>query len=242
MKHSLLMRTMACCMAGSLMVGTAIAQQGDEQNSSGTTGNSGSTQQQSSPSSGSSSYGSQSQPGTQSQYSSGSMRGQKSERLSQLMGSTVKDNQGNTIGQINDFVVNPMSGRIQFAVISLNDQAGKLTAVPWQLVRPGADPTSCTLRASKDTLSSTQTFDASSWPDFSQPSTSQQIYSHFGIQAPGHFGAGNEGGIGSGNYGTSGQGYQGQRYQGQGYQGQGTSGQGYQGQGTQGTSGSTPNQ
>lgn len=214
MKQSLLMRTIACCMAGSLMVGTAMAQQGTDPNSTGATGNFGS--QQNPPSSSQSSgYSSQSGSSLQSQYSAGgSMRGQRSERLSQLMGSTVKDSQGNTIGQINDFVVNPMSGRIQFAVISLNDQAGKLTAVPWQLVKPGSDPTTCTLRTSKDTLSNAQTFDASSWPNFSQPSTSQQIYSHFGIQAPGHYGIGNEGSQGtpgtsgenSGGFGTSGQG------------------------------------
>ena len=119
------------------------------------------------------------------------------------MGATVKDQQGSTIGQINDFVVNPASGRIQFAVLSLNDQAGKLTAIPWQLVRPGADPTSCTLAISKQKLEGAQTFEAGSWPDFNQPATDQQIYSFFGVQ-PGHMGGriptgGSESGSGSSN-------------------------------------------
>ena len=120
----------------------------------------------------------------------------RSERLSQLMGATVKDQQGNTLGQINDFVVSPGSGRIQFAVISLNDQAGKLTAIPWQLVRPGSDPTSCTLAVTKDKLDNAQTFDASSWPDFDQPQSTQQIYSHYGVQ-PGHMGGAGENGTGA---------------------------------------------
>jgi PRC-barrel domain len=111
------------------------------------------------------------------------------ERASQLMSATVKDQQGNAVGQINDFVINPASGRIQFAVISLSDQSGKLAAVPWALIRSGSEPNSCTLNVSKQKLDSSQTFDASSWPDFSQPSTSQQIYSYYGVQ-PGHYGAG----------------------------------------------------
>ncbi|MDB6023512.1 MAG: photosystem reaction center subunit [Pedosphaera sp.] len=192
MKHKLLLRTIVCGMAVSLLAGSAIARQsspgaGSDPNASGT--------------------GTYSQqplaPSSSATLSPTSMR-PRSERLSQLMGSTVKDQQGNTLGQINDFVVNPASGRIQFAVISLNDQAGKLTAVPWQLVKPGADPTTSTLAASKDKLDSAMTFDASSWPDFSQPSTHQQIYAHFGVQ-PSHMGgaepgAGNESGTGSSGY------------------------------------------
>ena len=82
------------------------------------------------------------------------------------------------MGTITDFVVNPAFGRIHFAVLSLSDpsQSGKLTAVPWQLVRPGSDPSTFMLNVDKQKLASAQTFDATSWPDFSQPSWSQQIY------------------------------------------------------------------
>lgn len=182
---------MAFCMAGSLFAGTAIARQaGGDAGGVGGSGNFGSSQPPA--------------PGY-STLSPSSSRGQQSQRLSQLMGATVKDQQGNSIGQINDFVVNPMSGRIQFAVISLNDQSGKLTAVPWQMVRPGSDPTTCVVTASKDKLDDAQTFDASSWPDFTQPSTSRDIYSHYGMQMPaGRSGYQNQGGTGENEsgYGT----------------------------------------
>lgn len=198
MKHTFLLRTMACCMAGSLLVGTAFARQ--DANSDPNAGGAGNY-----------SAGQPPAPSGSTLSPMSTSRSMHSERLSQLMGSTVKDQQGNTIGQINDFVVNPTSGRIQFAVISLNDQAGKLTAVPWQLVRPGADPTTSTIAVSKQKLDSAQTFDASSWPNFNQPQTDQQIYSHFGIQPPGHMGYGHQGGVG-----TSG-GYQGGSSSGQGW-------------------------
>jgi sporulation protein YlmC with PRC-barrel domain len=138
---------------------------------------------------------------------------QKAERLSQVMGSSVKSASGESLGQINDFIVNPASGRVQFAVISLGDQSGKLTAVPWQLIRPGTEPNTFTLNTSKQKLDGAQTFDASSWPDFSQSQWSHQIYSYYGVQ-PNRMGGristgGSESGAGSseqnsGNPGSSG--------------------------------------
>jgi len=138
--------------------------------------------------------------------------GEKPERLSQVLGATVTGQQGENLGQITDFVIHPASGRIQFAVISLSDpaQAGKLTAVPWQLVRPGTSPNTFMLNADKQKLSTAPTFDATSWPDFSQPTWMQQLYSHYGVQ-PHRMGLGergqpgSEGGAGSsGGAGTSG--------------------------------------
>jgi hypothetical protein len=119
------------------------------------------------------------------------------------MGATIKDQQGNTVGQVNDFIVHPASGRIQFAVISLSDQTGKLTAVPWPLLRPGSDPSTFTLNVDKQKLASAQTFDTTSWPDFSQPSTAQQIYSYYGIQMQGR-GMGGHMPMGGSEGGTSG--------------------------------------
>ncbi len=174
MKLNLLPRTIAFCVTSSLLVGSLMAGPNDSSSSS-------SSSDPNSPGSSSSSSS------ASSALSPTSRMGP--ERASQLMSATVKDQQGNSVGQINDFVISPTTGRIQFAIISLSDQAGKLTAVPWALIRTGSEPNTCTLNASKQKLDSSQTFDASSWPDFSQPSTSQQIYSYYGVQ-PGRFGTG----------------------------------------------------
>lgn len=102
------------------------------------------------------------------------------------MGNNVKNSQGETLGQINDFVVNPSFGRIQFVIISISDpaQIGKMTAVPWMLAKPNSDASSLMLSVDKEKLISAQTFDATSWPDFSQASWSREIYSYYGIQPP----------------------------------------------------------
>jgi hypothetical protein len=140
------------------------------------------------------------------------------------MGATVKSSTGESLGQINDFIVNPASGRIQFAILSLSDQPGKLTAVPWPLLRPGADPSTFTLNVDKQKLSSAQTFDATSWPDFSQPGWSQKVYSFYGIQLPSRMGGGVPTGGSESGGGSS--------------QPQPPSGPGSSGSGTGGTSGS----
>lgn len=84
-------------------------------------------------------------------------------RASQVIGSSVRSSDGKTIGQVHDIVVDPRSGRIDFAVLSLSSTtagfsdssraktsttptttpqsstsynasaAGKLVPVPWQL-------------------------------------------------------------------------------------------------------------
>ncbi len=184
MKYKLLSRTIAFCMTSSLLVGSLLAGPSDSSspgNPSDPSSPGSASSQSPSSSSSSSAASSSSAPSPTSRMGP--------ERASQLMSATVKDQQGNSVGQINDFVINPTSGRIQFAIISLSDQSGKLTAVPWALIRSGSEPNTCTLNVSKQKLDSSQTFDASSWPDFSQPSTSQQIFSYYGVQ-PGHYGAG----------------------------------------------------
>ncbi len=67
-------------------------------------------------------------------------------RATKLIGSEVKSSSGQDLGTINDVILNPSSGRADFAVISLNTSAtsgtatsgtsGQLVAVPWTLLRP----------------------------------------------------------------------------------------------------------
>ena len=88
---------------------------------------------------------------------------QKFMRLSQLTGTSLKNTSGENLGQINDFVVDPSTGRIEFAVLSLTPggaigkientlQRGKLTAIPWTLIRPSGEGQNLTANIDKDKL------------------------------------------------------------------------------------------
>ena len=179
------------------------------------------------------------------QQSSGSLSatgrsGQQEVRASKLMNAEVKGSSG-AVGTINDIIVNPASGKIDFAVISLNSSgsspsssasasaspsdnatspgattatpasrpyrtpgvsgstatSGSLVAVPWHLLRPAGSSstygsTSATASQSsgaevsfmfagdQSKLQGAPTFDQNNWPDFSQPSWRQSVYSYFG--------------------------------------------------------------
>ena len=86
--------------------------------------------------------------------------GQQELRTSQLTGAQINGSSGQQIGTISDTIVNPNSGRLDFAVVSLSEAgssgsstsstsstsvttgtssaSGKQVAVPWMLLRPGS--------------------------------------------------------------------------------------------------------
>jgi len=98
-------------------------------------------------------------------FGSGARMGHHEVRASKIIGAEVKSGQAQTLGTINDVVFNPASGRIDFAVISLNSTSGssqsstsssttsattssssagtsgKLVAVPWMLLRSSSGAT-----------------------------------------------------------------------------------------------------
>ena len=175
MKRKLFLTTLSLGITGALFV-AATVQAADTQSSTPSSTTSPSSQ-------GATGKGSSSTSG----------QSQKFMRLSQLTGSSLKNTSGETLGQINDFVADPSTGRIEFAILSLTPggaigkientlQRGKLTAIPWTLIRPSGEGQNLTANIDKDKLASAQTFERSSWPDMSQESWGQQIYSHYGLQ------------------------------------------------------------
>jgi len=173
-----------------------------------------------------------------------------------LMGAKVKSQQGENLGQVQDVIINPQSGRVEFAVLS-SSTAGtgdKVIAVPWKLLSPsssGASSSSSsttsgsssmsqptfTASVDKDKLQRAPSFDKSHGPDMSSTDWSQKIYSYFGVEPEtGTGGTGTGTGIGTG---TSGSGL-GTSPSGSGSSGSSTSpsGSGSSGSGSSGTSGS----
>lgn len=66
--------------------------------------------------------------------------GQRNVRLSDLMNATVESRDGKALGQIRDFTLNPQSGRIDFAILSLSGTAGAESSLATPSTTPGATP------------------------------------------------------------------------------------------------------
>jgi hypothetical protein len=131
-------------------------------------------------------------------------------RLAQIIGSVVQSPQGVPLGTIRDLTIDPQSGRIQFAFLSLSPVSvtpgtpaasqvnmTQMTPVPWQIIIPSPSvatgPTgtpgaqSFVLNADGRILQSALSFDVNRWTDFERGNFSQRIFSHFGVNPNGGF-------------------------------------------------------
>ena len=95
MKRSIL-RALALCLTTTFVAGYAYAQ--DDKSSS-------------------------TSPSTYNSAANSSLQTGQPVRLSKLMNTTLKGQSGDSLGQVQDIVVNPTSGQIQFVVLSLNGNA-----------------------------------------------------------------------------------------------------------------------
>jgi sporulation protein YlmC with PRC-barrel domain len=160
-----LLRLMAfcatCLVLGAQAQSSSSSSGGSANDPTGSSSSPGSTTGSSS-----SSYGtpSSSQSGWSSRNLSatGRMMGHQELRASQLTGAQVMGSSGMAVGTISDTIINPGSGRIDFAVVSLGgtgtgstsstsgtsavgstgsstSTSGKQVAVPWMLLRPSAN-------------------------------------------------------------------------------------------------------
>src|SRR5438270_9083012 len=99
--------------------------QGQSGNSSGQTGTSGSSSDSSPSGSSTSSADKSSWQGRSSKGLSPTGRMSHHEiQASQLNGSSVQSSSGETLGTINDVIINPASGRVDFALLSVTGSTG----------------------------------------------------------------------------------------------------------------------
>jgi len=99
--------------------------------------------------------------------------------VSNLVGKTVKNFQGDNLGTIGDFVRGP-EGHIAFAMLNygVTDSTRKIIAVPVGALSCGKQ--SCVLNASRETVGTTPPF--VSMDDLAKARTAANIYFYFGVQ------------------------------------------------------------
>lgn len=97
-------------------------------------------------------------------------------KASELMGADVKNPQGEDLGEINDLVINPETGEVEYAVLSFGGFLGmgdKLFALPWGVLEPvhqtDGEQKYLLLAVDKERLKSSPGFPKDNWPDMSSP-------------------------------------------------------------------------
>lgn len=84
-----------------------------------------------------------------------------------LIGTTVKNQQGEELGKIRDLVIDFSSDRVAYVVLASKTgmlTSSKLHAVPLRAFQPDADGTSLILNAEKDQFERSTGFDKDNWP------------------------------------------------------------------------------
>jgi sporulation protein YlmC with PRC-barrel domain len=115
-------------------------------------------------------------------------------RVKDLTGLSVYNADDESLGKIEDLVIDPATGTIRYAVLSFGGIMGigdKFFAVPWRKLAfiPKGQTLSgtmkedhCRLDVSKDALKSAPGFDKQNWPNFADRSWSTSIDQYYGTQ------------------------------------------------------------
>lgn len=93
---------------------------------------------------------------------------QQVSRASKIMGTAVKNPNGDKLGEIKDLVLNPDNGQVVYAVVTFGGVMGmgnKLFAIPWQALHWSAERGNYALNMDKSTLKTAPGFDKKHWPD-----------------------------------------------------------------------------
>lgn len=103
---------------------------------------------------------------------------------SSLSGDSVKNRQGDKLGQIKDLMIDTGTGHIAYAVLDFGGFLGmgnKLFAVPWGAFALDTEDKCLMLDVSKELLESTDGFDKDDWPDMTDRSWGERVHTHFGV-------------------------------------------------------------
>src|SRR5262245_30655018 len=101
---------------------------------------------------------------------------------SNLVGNPVRNGAGETLGKMEELVVDPSTGNVHFAVLSLSGlgMRERWVAVPWSALAfvPGRDYV--LLDMDKNVLERAPSFTRDQWPDFTDAAWRSRAYAHYG--------------------------------------------------------------
>lgn len=99
-----------------------------------------------------------------------------------LKDNTVKNSSGKDLGSIEELMLNPENGKIDYAVLSFGGFLGmgdKYFAVPWEAIEVDRENKTLKLDMPKERLENMEGFDKDNWPDFANPEFKNTIHTHF---------------------------------------------------------------
>ncbi|MEH0167563.1 PRC-barrel domain-containing protein [Paucibacter sp. JuS9] len=100
-----------------------------------------------------------------------------------LLGNDVHNKDGESLGDIKEFMVDMASGKVAYAVLSFGGVLGlgdKLFAVPWAALALDTTNKRFTLNVPKDTLKDAPGFNKDHWPSMSDETWAGGLHKFYG--------------------------------------------------------------
>lgn len=104
-------------------------------------------------------------------------------RASSILGCGVENAAGESLGRIEDLVLDPLRGTVAYAILSLEGFLGsgsKLFAVPLPALYYRGEDAKFVLYADRDTLNRAPGFDRDHWPNLNDRLWAEEICAHYG--------------------------------------------------------------
>ena len=104
------------------------------------------------------------------------------QKMSDLIGKQVKNQQNEDLGTIKDVAVDPDSGRILYGVLSFGGFLGlgdKFFAIPWSALQLTPDAKHVVLAVEKDRLKNAEGFEKNSWPNMADERWATNVHQFY---------------------------------------------------------------
>lgn len=99
-----------------------------------------------------------------------------------LIGNDVKNYEGESLGNIKDFMIDSASGQVEYAVLDFGgflNMGNKYFAVPMEVLHLDTKDECYKLNQSKERLKSAEGFDKDQWPDMANPEWRANINQYY---------------------------------------------------------------
>ena len=103
-------------------------------------------------------------------------------KASEVIGYTVKNAEGQELGEIEDLVIDPDHGRIAYAVLSFGGFLGmgdKFFAIPWEAMKPLPTEQTVRLDVAKEKLEKAPGFNKDAWPNMADREWGLVVYKYY---------------------------------------------------------------
>ncbi len=102
-----------------------------------------------------------------------------------LKGDLVKNGQGEDIGNVEEIMIDILTGRVAYVVVSFGGFLGirdKLFAMPWSALRVDTDHKCFVMDADKELLKNAPGFDKNNWPEAPSGQWYHDVYKYYNQQ------------------------------------------------------------